>query len=141
MTLASIPNGFGASDHSSFYGAKVPVLMLFTNTHSDYHRPQDDWELINQEGLERVAAFAGDLVGEIAGSEDTEVVALSLVEGAGHPMGAMGSDEDQAAARPGFNSTATRAFSSFSSWVASPSPSSVGPRWGPIDGPESTGTS
>ena len=56
--------------------------MLFTNTHPDYHRPQDDWELINQRGLERVAAFAGDLVGEIAGSEDTEVVALSLVEGA-----------------------------------------------------------
>jgi len=80
--------------------------MLFTNTHSDYHRPQDDWELINQDGLERVAAFAGDLVGEIAGSAEAEVVALSLVKGAGRPMGAMASDQDQASSgSPGFSAS------------------------------------
>ena len=106
MTLASIPDGFGPSDHSSFYGAKVPVLMLFTNTHSDYHRPQDDWELINQEGLERVSSFAAELVGEIAGSEEAEVVALTLVEGAGNPGGAMASDQDQtSSAGPGFRAS------------------------------------
>jgi hypothetical protein len=93
MELASIPDGFGPSDHSSFYGAKVPVLMLFTNTHSEYHRPEDDWELINQEGLERVASFAADLVGEIAGSEEVDRVALTYVEGAGNPHGAMASDQ------------------------------------------------
>ncbi len=94
MVLASIADGFGPSDHSSFYGAKIPVLMLFTNTHSEYHRPEDDWELINREGLERVTSFAADLVGEIAGSEDAEVMALTLVEGAGNPHGgAMASDQ------------------------------------------------
>ena len=41
--LASIPDGYGPSDHSEFYGAGMPVLMLFTNTHSEYHRPEDDW--------------------------------------------------------------------------------------------------
>ncbi len=91
--LASIADGFGPSDHSSFYGAKVPVLMLFTNTHSEYHRPADDWELINQEGLRRVSTFAAGLVGEIAGSEMAEAVALTLVEGAGNPHGAMSSDQ------------------------------------------------
>jgi hypothetical protein len=93
MELAFIADGFGPSDHSSFYGAKVPVLMLFTNTHSEYHRPEDDWDLINRDGLERVASFAADLVGEIAGSEGAEAVALTLVEGAGNPHGAMASDQ------------------------------------------------
>jgi hypothetical protein len=93
MVLASISDGFGPSDHSSFYGAKVPVLMLFTNTHSEYHRPDDDWDLINGDGLERVTSFAADLVGAIAGSAETDVMALTLVEGAGNPHGAMGSDQ------------------------------------------------
>jgi hypothetical protein len=87
FALSSIPDGFGASDHSEFYGEDIPVLMLFTNTHAEYHRPQDDWELINQEGLERVAHFAADLAGEVAGAGATDAVALTLIEGAGNPMG------------------------------------------------------
>ena len=39
--------GFGPSDHSSFYGKKVPVLFFFTGTHSDYHKPSDDADKIN----------------------------------------------------------------------------------------------
>jgi hypothetical protein len=87
FALSSIPDGFGASDHSEFYGEDIPVLMLFTNTHAEYHRPQDDWELINQEGLERVAHFAADLTGEISGAGATDALALTLIEGAGNPMG------------------------------------------------------
>ena len=34
-------DGFGPSDHSSFYGKKVPVLFFFTGTHDDYHKPSD----------------------------------------------------------------------------------------------------
>jgi len=95
FVLASIPDGFGPSDHSSFYGADVPVLMLFTNTHSEYHRPEDDWNLINQEGLNRVATFAADIVKELAGSGTDEVMALTFLEGAGNPHGgAMAADAD-----------------------------------------------
>jgi hypothetical protein len=94
LELASIPDGFGPSDHSEFYGEGIPVLMLFTNTHSEYHRPEDDWELINPDGLNRVTAFAADLVGSVAGSPMTDVLALTPVEGAGNPHGgAMPSDE------------------------------------------------
>jgi aminopeptidase YwaD len=39
--------GFGPSDHSSFYGKKIPVLFFFTGTHEDYHKPSDDSEKIN----------------------------------------------------------------------------------------------
>jgi membrane-associated protease RseP (regulator of RpoE activity) len=102
FVLASISDGFGPSDHSQFYGAKLPVLMLFTNTHSEYHRPDDDWQLINQAGLERVAAFAADIVMGVAGSGRTDAMAMTLVEGAGNPHGGgMPSDQD-APAGPGY---------------------------------------
>ena len=102
FVLASIPDGFGPSDHSSFYGAEIPVLMLFTNTHSEYHRPEDDWQTINQEGLERVSSFAADIVTEVAGTGTSEVLTVTFVEGAGNPHGgAMPADQD-APASPGY---------------------------------------
>ena len=39
LTLSRMPDGYGPSDHSSFYGRGIPVLHFFTNTHEDYHRP------------------------------------------------------------------------------------------------------
>jgi hypothetical protein len=55
-------DGFGPSDHSSFYGKKMPVLHFFSGTHKDYHRPTDDWEKINLAGMSRVV----EMVEEIA---------------------------------------------------------------------------
>ena len=102
FVLASIPDGFGPSDHSSFYGADIPVLMLFTNTHSEYHRPDDDWQTINKEGMERVASFATGIVAEVAGSGTSELMAVTFVEGAGNPHGGgMPTDQD-APASPGY---------------------------------------
>lgn len=49
------PEGFGPSDHSSFYAKKIPVLHFFTGEHADYHRPSDDWDKINVDGMSRVA--------------------------------------------------------------------------------------
>lgn len=55
LDLSSKPEGFGPSDHSSFYGKKIPVLHFFTGTHGDYHRPTDDWQKLNLEGMTLVA--------------------------------------------------------------------------------------
>jgi aminopeptidase YwaD len=100
FVLSSIPDGFGPSDHSSFYGEDVPVLMLFTNTHSDYHRPEDDWDRINVEGLDRVVGFASDLTGRLAGSGSTTAPAVHFVEGAGDPhAGAMAAEEEAPVSR------------------------------------------
>jgi hypothetical protein len=60
--ISKQPEGYGPSDHSSFYGKKIPVLHLFTGTHSDYHRPSDDSPKLNIEGMRRVADFVVDLV-------------------------------------------------------------------------------
>jgi hypothetical protein len=56
------PGGFGPSDHSSFYAAKVPVLFFFTGSHKDYHRPSDDFDKLNIAGMRRI----GQMVSEIA---------------------------------------------------------------------------
>jgi len=60
--LKTSSDGYGPSDHSSFYKRKVPVLMLFTGAHVDYHKPSDTWDKINYEGLAHVARFASALV-------------------------------------------------------------------------------
>ena len=54
----------------SLNAAEVPSLNFFTGSHEDYHRPTDDPNLINYEGLERVTelgrAVAAELVSRIA---------------------------------------------------------------------------
>lgn len=42
--------GSGPSDHASFYRKDIPVLFLFTGSHSDYHKATDDWDKINYDG-------------------------------------------------------------------------------------------
>jgi hypothetical protein len=59
-------DGYGPSDHSSFFAAKRPVLHIFTDLHEDYHRTTDDWQLVNYDGLKRVADFALGLVTALA---------------------------------------------------------------------------
>jgi len=46
LELKLVPDGTGASDHTSFYNKGIPVLHYFTDTHSDYHRPSDDTDFI-----------------------------------------------------------------------------------------------
>lgn len=60
--LSLKPEGFGPSDQSSFYAKKIPVLHFFTGTHSDYHRPGDDWDKINVTGMTRIASLVQDVV-------------------------------------------------------------------------------
>lgn len=60
-------DGFGPSDHSSFYGKQIPVLFFWTGTHNDYHKPSDTFEKINYADQTRIV----NLVAYIARSLDT----------------------------------------------------------------------
>jgi hypothetical protein len=60
--LKTAEDGYGPSDHQSFYKKNVPVLMLFTGAHADYHKPSDTWDKVSGRGLARVAAFTQALV-------------------------------------------------------------------------------
>lgn len=62
------PGGFGASDHSSFYMERIPVLFFNTGVHQDYHTPADDIEKINTKGQKTVSDFATQVICEIANS-------------------------------------------------------------------------
>lgn len=57
FNLAIDSSGVGPSDHTSFYMKDIPVLFLFTGTHSDYHKPTDDTEKINFTGLKNITNY------------------------------------------------------------------------------------
>ncbi len=92
-------DGFGASDHTSFYARGIPVLHFFSNTHPEYHRVEDDWELVNADGMDRVAALVTAVVREVVPASG--FASLTPVEGAGNPHGA-GASGDENSVRSGF---------------------------------------
>ncbi|HNW59792.1 MAG TPA: M20/M25/M40 family metallo-hydrolase [bacterium] len=55
------PEGYGPSDHASFYGKDIPVLFLWTNISPEYHTPDDDAFRINASGEQAVTSLAFDL--------------------------------------------------------------------------------
>ena len=57
IKLTLSPEGYGPSDHSSFYGKNIPVLFYFTGGHMDYHTPTDTWEKINYKGMVEISAL------------------------------------------------------------------------------------
>lgn len=58
LNVRTMPDGFGPSDHSSFYAKGLPVLHFFTDLHEDYHRATDDAHKINAAGAARVVELA-----------------------------------------------------------------------------------
>jgi len=66
LTIAAQGDGFGPSDHSSFYAKNIPVLHFFTDLHDDYHRASDLPEKINAGGEARVVTFAERIARAIA---------------------------------------------------------------------------
>lgn len=65
LKLVTSESGVGPSDHTSFYLQDLPVLHFFTGQHSDYHRPSDDSDLINYEGLLLVVKYIDRLIGQL----------------------------------------------------------------------------
>lgn len=55
-------SGVGPSDHTSFYLEDEPVLHFFTGQHDDYHKPGDDADKINYEGMKIVQKFIEDVI-------------------------------------------------------------------------------
>lgn len=58
--------GFGPSDHSSFYNLRIPVLYIHTGVHTDYHTPFDKADRINYQGIAKISQFISHLVSTLA---------------------------------------------------------------------------
>jgi predicted metalloprotease with PDZ domain len=54
------------SDHWSFYSRQIPILMLHTGLHDDYHRPSDDADKVNSAGVQQIARLMFGVADEAA---------------------------------------------------------------------------
>ena len=63
--LTLTEDGFGPSDHSSFYAKQIPVLFFWTGTHNDYHKPSDTFEKINYGDEARILQMVARIVNRL----------------------------------------------------------------------------
>jgi len=80
-------DGYGPSDHSSFYAKQVPVLFFWTGNHEDYHKPSDTADKINYEGEARVVSFVERIVRDIDRSDKRPTYTIAKSESQGRSMG------------------------------------------------------
>jgi aminopeptidase YwaD len=80
-------DGYGPSDHSSFYAKQVPVLFFWTGNHEDYHKPSDTADKINYEGEARVVSFVERIVRDIDRSDKRPAYTVAKSESQGRSMG------------------------------------------------------
>jgi Zn-dependent M28 family amino/carboxypeptidase len=76
--LGTGQDGFGPSDHQSFYIKDIPVLFFFTNSHEDYHKPSDTAEKINAEGTKQIAELVREIAVTVA--DEPERIAFTKVK-------------------------------------------------------------
>jgi aminopeptidase YwaD len=81
-------DGFGPSDHQSFYVKDIPVLFFFTGSHDDYHKPSDTAEKVNAEGTRQIAELVREIAVHIAG--EPERIAFTKVKGESSNQGRRG---------------------------------------------------
>ena len=58
---------WGASDHSRFYEAGVPVLFFTTGAHADYHKPSDTADKIDAAAMAEIGRIAAGAIDRLAG--------------------------------------------------------------------------
>ena len=54
------------SDHFSFFEQNIPFVMLHTGLHDNYHRPSDDAELVDRQGMQAVSQLMFRVAYELA---------------------------------------------------------------------------
>ena len=69
LKIVKKESGKGPSDHTSFYLKDIPVLHFFTGQHSDYHRPSDDADKINFDGILTVTDMIERIITSLDGGE------------------------------------------------------------------------
>jgi len=65
LNIVEHQSGVGPSDHTSFYLADIPVLHFFTGQHEDYHKPGDDAEKLNYEGMQKISNYIFAVISDL----------------------------------------------------------------------------
>ena len=55
IKVKTTDSGIGPSDHTSFYLQDIPALHYFSGQHEDYHKPEDDSERVNYDGIYEIS--------------------------------------------------------------------------------------
>jgi Zn-dependent M28 family amino/carboxypeptidase len=85
--LALNEDGFGPSDHSSFYAKQIPVLFFWTGSHEDYHKPSDTADKINYADEVRILSLVTRIVYDIDTNDKRPVYAVAKSESTGRAGG------------------------------------------------------
>ncbi len=56
------PDGYGPSDHASFYSSNIPVFYFNTGVHMDYHTPFDDTEKLDFDAEKNIGIYAASII-------------------------------------------------------------------------------
>jgi hypothetical protein len=70
IRLTFSDEGYGPSDHSSFYGKNIPVLFYSTGAHLDYHTPSDTWDKINYTGMVEISNLIFNVTENLANNSE-----------------------------------------------------------------------
>jgi Zn-dependent M28 family amino/carboxypeptidase len=55
IKVKTTDSGIGPSDHTSFYLQDIPAIHYFSGQHEDYHKPEDDSERVNYDGIYEIS--------------------------------------------------------------------------------------
>jgi Zn-dependent M28 family amino/carboxypeptidase len=80
-------DGFGPSDHSSFYAKQVPVLFFWTGSHEDYHKPSDTADKINYADEARILSLVARVIYDIDTNDKRPVYTVAKSDSTGRSMG------------------------------------------------------
>jgi aminopeptidase YwaD len=56
------PDGYGPSDHASFYSSSIPVFYYTTGVHMDYHTPFDDAGKLDYDAEKQIGDYAAGVI-------------------------------------------------------------------------------
>lgn len=65
FNLKTQDDPFLPTDATSFYLKQTPILNFFTGLHEQYHHPDDDADLLNYPGMERIAKFSAAILKDL----------------------------------------------------------------------------
>jgi Zn-dependent M28 family amino/carboxypeptidase len=80
-------DGYGPSDHSSFYAKQVPVLFFWTGNHDDYHKPSDTADKINYAGEARIVSLVERIVRDIDKNDKRPTYTVAKSDSQGRSLG------------------------------------------------------
>lgn len=69
LNASKLPEGYGPSDHASFYAENIPVLYFSTGPHLDYHTPGDTPDKLDYAFMKTLAEESEKLIITVANTD------------------------------------------------------------------------